>query len=638
MQADHVTSTEEGRPPARRDRDKAGLKGIFETLSRRRGRLSRMLSSSADTSATLSDRWDLTGATPVPVPVDYSSDHCSASAAFLSATTPPVATSGYRAPASAPCNTICVFADEHILPDPAAISAHAAGQQPHRKVQRSPPEISRTISNPPDQRPSTKPAAGDTCDWGSEFSDSDSVDSADGVRPLSFSDTHIRRKHHLGSQLYAGSSPADGNALQRHIPTDRDMSNAKPPERTPMRTEEHAEWLQDELATYACPEAMDAQDADPQQLEENIYELPDEQKAALVASIVHGWRTSDAAFPLGDSELDFVPPCHPSLPLAAIQPGQLNTVRAAAGNARAWPVQTGENIPAGPNVDVERSEFCPPKPAFPTPDEACRPNGASAGIAHSGQRTRSVGDMSALCSGLAPGLQVAARLNQLLAARLSVPEPSTASPHSLPLRKASLPTSSLYGAPPPANARSPSGHYNVAFRAGSINTGAGGPLPVAAESAGGVAENSDPDSTYTDTRQRPAVPAKPTMGRLLAAPSEDPLDVFPWYHGSIDRAETCRRLLRVPIDGAFLVRRSCKGGKRFANPYSLSLNCAGRVFHLTIRRRADGGFALGFEKTGEQVFAGVDAMIEHHLRNPVCLAECDKAVVLVMVLTKTVVC
>lgn len=52
-------------------------------------------------------------------------------------------------------------------------------------------------------------------------------------------------------------------------------------------------------------------------------------------------------------------------------------------------------------------------------------------------------------------------------------------------------------------------------------------------------------------------------------------------------------------DGAYLVRESKRAGK--SNPYTLTIYHNGRVFHLNIRKRTDGLYALGKEKSREKV-------------------------------------
>ncbi|OQV23763.1 hypothetical protein BV898_02494 [Hypsibius exemplaris] len=120
----------------------------------------------------------------------------------------------------------------------------------------------------------------------------------------------------------------------------------------------------------------------------------------------------------------------------------------------------------------------------------------------------------------------------------------------------------------------------------------------------------------------PAISSEKGMVRrlpesALPLPPTDDLDSFPWFHGGIDRSEARRRLENDATDGAFLIRKSRKGGEKFSNPYSLSLLSNGKVYHLTIRLRGqDGTFALGFEKPGEEVFLTVKDLVEHHLINP----------------------
>ena len=57
--------------------------------------------------------------------------------------------------------------------------------------------------------------------------------------------------------------------------------------------------------------------------------------------------------------------------------------------------------------------------------------------------------------------------------------------------------------------------------------------------------------------------------------------------------------ISVNTDGGFLVRNSKHGGAN--SPFTLTVFNQGRVFNINIRLRPDGLFALGKEKSEENV-------------------------------------
>lgn len=74
--------------------------------------------------------------------------------------------------------------------------------------------------------------------------------------------------------------------------------------------------------------------------------------------------------------------------------------------------------------------------------------------------------------------------------------------------------------------------------------------------------------------------------------------MYPWFH-DVEREEVDRLLNEVGEQGCFLVRISRRGGP--SNPFTLSLLHEKRIFHLNIRKRPDGAFALGSAKSREKV-------------------------------------
>lgn len=90
---------------------------------------------------------------------------------------------------------------------------------------------------------------------------------------------------------------------------------------------------------------------------------------------------------------------------------------------------------------------------------------------------------------------------------------------------------------------------------------------------------------------------------------------FGWFFDTIERQNAERKLLEINQDGAFLVRKSQRGGD--FNPYTLTLLYSGHVYNLHTRKRKDGKFALGTEKPDEHVFNSVEDLINFHRNNPI---------------------
>lgn len=115
-------------------------------------------------------------------------------------------------------------------------------------------------------------------------------------------------------------------------------------------------------------------------------------------------------------------------------------------------------------------------------------------------------------------------------------------------------------------------------------------------------------------------------------PAEVPLEQQPWFHPDMNRKDAEAGLQRMNKDGAFVVRNSSKGSGS-VEPYSLSVYCK-RVFHLLVRRKPDGRFALGTEKPDETTFVSVIEMVDHHKKSAITLSSADGQDTCSTVLTK----
>ncbi len=76
------------------------------------------------------------------------------------------------------------------------------------------------------------------------------------------------------------------------------------------------------------------------------------------------------------------------------------------------------------------------------------------------------------------------------------------------------------------------------------------------------------------------------------------LTSYSWFH-DLERNEAERMLKQIGRDGVYLVRRSKRAG--LSSPFTLTLYHNERIFHLNVRHRTDGLYALGMEKYKEKV-------------------------------------
>ncbi|XP_022255875.1 B-cell linker protein-like isoform X1 [Limulus polyphemus] len=125
------------------------------------------------------------------------------------------------------------------------------------------------------------------------------------------------------------------------------------------------------------------------------------------------------------------------------------------------------------------------------------------------------------------------------------------------------------------------------------------------------------EETGTNAASRP-LPPVPTVPQPYqdSRKDQDPLLLYPWYH-DIERDKAEKLLQKQGGDGFYLVRPSRRAGQ--ANPYTLTILYTGRVFHLNLRERQDGLYALGKEKTREKTFSTVAELIGFHQKEPILL-------------------
>ncbi|XP_025068592.1 SH2 domain-containing protein 6 [Alligator sinensis] len=113
---------------------------------------------------------------------------------------------------------------------------------------------------------------------------------------------------------------------------------------------------------------------------------------------------------------------------------------------------------------------------------------------------------------------------------------------------------------------------------------------------------------------------------------EDPeLCAQPWYAGSCDRQTAETALLYANKDGAYLVRRSGRGGPQ---PYTLAVLLGARVYNIPVRLiPGPRPFALGrtnaCPEVGAQLgcaqcqglFPSVPSMVWHYMQHPLVLVD-----------------
>lgn len=103
-------------------------------------------------------------------------------------------------------------------------------------------------------------------------------------------------------------------------------------------------------------------------------------------------------------------------------------------------------------------------------------------------------------------------------------------------------------------------------------------------------------------RPLPPIPKEESVEELM-------LPTFSWFH-DLERNEAERMLKQINKDGVYLVRRSKRAGE--SSPYTLTIYHKERIFHLNIRRRTDGLYALGMQKYKEKVRTTFCLMLNPH--------------------------
>lgn len=112
-------------------------------------------------------------------------------------------------------------------------------------------------------------------------------------------------------------------------------------------------------------------------------------------------------------------------------------------------------------------------------------------------------------------------------------------------------------------------------------------------------------------RPLPPIPKEESVEDLM-------LTSYSWFH-DLERNEAERMLKQIGRDGVYLVRRSKRAG--LSSPFTLTLYHNERIFHLNVRHRTDGLYALGMEKYKEKTFASVAELVEHHNSEPIFLTS-----------------
>ncbi|XP_044253185.1 uncharacterized protein LOC123004134 [Tribolium madens] len=87
------------------------------------------------------------------------------------------------------------------------------------------------------------------------------------------------------------------------------------------------------------------------------------------------------------------------------------------------------------------------------------------------------------------------------------------------------------------------------------------------------------------------------------------VDATETFYKEVGR-DVAERLLANKQNGTFIIRPS-----KNRNLGTLSVVQDHKIFHLNIRRREDGGVALGEEKDDEKAFKDVNSMINYYISN-----------------------
>ncbi|XP_041117135.1 B-cell linker protein isoform X3 [Polyodon spathula] len=123
----------------------------------------------------------------------------------------------------------------------------------------------------------------------------------------------------------------------------------------------------------------------------------------------------------------------------------------------------------------------------------------------------------------------------------------------------------------------------------------------------------------------PKVPAVTNRGSvpcsgLSSAEQEAGVYNKVWYASSSDRKTAEEALVRTNKDGSFLIRKS--SGQDAKQPFTLVVFYKKKVYNIPVRYiESSRQYALGKEKTGEELFGSVSGIIENHQKTPLILVD-----------------
>ncbi|RWS17136.1 B-cell linker protein-like protein [Dinothrombium tinctorium] len=123
-------------------------------------------------------------------------------------------------------------------------------------------------------------------------------------------------------------------------------------------------------------------------------------------------------------------------------------------------------------------------------------------------------------------------------------------------------------------------------------------------------------------RPLPPVPPLPPLPYGAIIEECELLHNYEWFH-DIEREEAAELLQKLGAEGGYIVRESKRAGK--CNPFSLTIFHDNKIFHLNIRRREDGFYALGKRKEREKTFKTVQDLIKYHQNEPILLTTKGQA-------------
>ncbi|KAJ6222176.1 hypothetical protein RDWZM_000721 [Blomia tropicalis] len=157
--------------------------------------------------------------------------------------------------------------------------------------------------------------------------------------------------------------------------------------------------------------------------------------------------------------------------------------------------------------------------------------------------------------------------------------------------------------------------YNQMDRDATNSSDSGSILSSTSRNSRNSRTNSKYESEVNNDRPLPPIPKEDSFNEMM-------LSSFTWFH-DLERDQAESILKQMGEDGVYLVRKSRRAGA--SNPYTLTLYHSKKVFHLNVRKRSDGLFALGKEKYKEKTFASVVELVEHHNIEPIFLTSKGQA-------------